>query len=426
MKIVPGTITSVAKDANAELPSAQVCMHVLKEVRTDFRVMRLATALIEAGFAVSIVDVEGERTRPVEEDIRGVCVKHIFMSSWFIPTRFKPWFLVKAARLIIRSTLRLLRTRADIYHAHDAEALPACYIAARLRGKPLIFDAHELPMSLDDPRAIRWPRLSALARRVFAAMLPYCRGVIATSPPTAQEIQEHYHVPAVTLVRNVPVYQSVPKSERLRQHLGLSPNVRIALYQGYLQPDRGLDRLVLAAEFLEPDIVIVMMGKAVPATRAQLEALITSKGVTDRVKILPPVPYTELLDWTASADIGLVILPMDFSSAVRNMLPNKFFEFLMAGLPVLASPISAVADLIKTYNVGRIVSSLDPADVGAAINAILADQVALAHMSRNALEAAQCEFYWAKESQQLIGLYRDILGARHAGQAVQKMACDEQ
>ena len=129
----------------------------------------------------------------------------------------------------------------------------------------------------------------------------------------------------MTLVRNVPIYRDVPESDRLRKHLGLGPEGRIALYQGYLQDDRGLDRVVRAAEFLKPGTLIVMMGKAMPSTQAHLKALIASKGVAERVKILPPVPYAELLDWTASADIGLAILPLDFSLAVQMMLPNKFF-----------------------------------------------------------------------------------------------------
>src|SRR5207253_1284978 len=162
---------------------------------------------------VSIVDVEAERMLPTEEDIQGVHAKHILRPSWFVPTHFKPWFLVKAMHMIISSAIRLAQARADIYHAHDAHALPACYIAA-------------------------------------------C----------------------------------------LHQYLGLEPEVRIALYQGYLQPDRGLDRLVHAAEFLEPNTIIVMMGKAVPTTQAHLEALIASKRVADRVKIIPAVPYAELLD----------------------------------------------------------------------------------------------------------------------------------
>jgi glycosyltransferase involved in cell wall biosynthesis len=213
----------------------------------------------------------------------------------------------------------------------------------------------------------------------------------------------------VTLVRNVPVYREVAKSDRLRQYLGLEADVRIALYQGYLQPDRGLDRLVRAAAFLEPKTVIVMMGKPYGTTKTQLEALIAAEKVTDRVKIIPAVPYTELLEWTASADIGLIILPLDFSQAVRNMLPNKLFEYLMVGLPVLASSGAAIADVIETYDVGQVVSSLEPADVGAAINRLLADTIARTRMQQNALEAARREFYWEKERIKLIQLYRDIL-----------------
>ncbi len=408
MKILPKTDTSVVREITTTSPPAKkVCMHVLDVVRTDYRVLREATTLVEAGFEVIIVDIESDRVRPTEEDLGGVRVKHIIMPQWFISAHFKPWFLVKLAHVVILGSYHLLRTHADVYHAHDANALPACYIAARLRRKPLIFDAHELP--LDEPGITRWRRLSALATRVLAGILRCCAGIIATSPPTAQEILKCYDVPEVTVVRNFPIYQGVQKSDKLRQYLGLGSQVRIALYQGYLQPDRGLDRLIEAAEFLEPNIIIVMMGKDKGTTKSRLEALIASKGMANRVKIIPPVPYAELLSWTASADIGLIILPMDFSLAVLMMLPNKLFEYLMAGLPVLASPTIAISDVIKPYGVGQIVTSLAPEDVGAAINAMLADSSALARMRRNALEAAHQEFYWEKESTQLIQLYHNIL-----------------
>src|SRR3989442_853323 len=215
-----------------------------------------------------------------------------------------------------------MKIPADIYHAHDANALPACFLAAWLRHKPLIFDAHELP--LDEPAITRWPRLHKLATRALASILSCCSGIIATSPPTAQEIEKLYHVSSVTLVRNA-----------------------------------------------------------------------------------------ELLDWTASADIGLAILPLDFSVAVQNMLPNKFFEYLMAGLPVLASPLRAIAEIIEANDVGQVLNSLEPIDVAESINAILADKEGLARMRRNALIAAQQEFHWEKERTRLLGLYRDILGMRN-------------
>ncbi len=385
-------------------------MHILTGVRKEVRSLHAGRALVEAGFTVSILDIDGENTQSLEEDLDGVRVKHMMVSRSFIATRFTRWSLFRAVWLFIRATMRLLRTPADIYHAIDLPALPACFIAAQLRRKPLIFEAYELPLSTLPASELstsrRW--LDVLLAPLLIAMVPRCAAVIAVSPPIVEELRKRYHCPEVLLIRNVPPYRMVSKSDHLRQRLGLSSDVRIALYQGGLQTNRGLDRLVRAAAFLERDIVIVMMGPAMPILQAQLEALIASEGVSDRVKIIPPVPYAELLDWTASADIGLTILPLDYSLSIRLCLPQKFFEYLMAGLPVLTSQLDAIAEVIKTYDVGQIVSSLAPADVGAAINAMLADRAALARMRRNALEAVQRECHWEKESQKLIHLYQKL------------------
>ncbi len=398
--------TLIAEDATAIPAPIKVCMHLLGIGCTDVRVIRAATALEEAGFAVSVVDVERERTRPAQENIRGIWFKHIFRPDWFISTHFKPWFLVKLALIMVVGTIRLIRTPAHIYHAHEEISLPACYIAALLRRKPLIFEAHELPLS---DLSMRWRRLSTLPACVLSIIVPRCAGVITSSPCYIQEIQERYHVPEVTIIRNVPPYRPVAKSNRLRQRLGLGPNVRIALNQGNLQPNRTLDKLIRAAPFLDQDIVIVLMGRDDGTTKAQLETLIATEGVADRVKILPPVPYEELLDWTASADIGLTMMSPDYSQHIRLFLPNKLFEYLMAGVPVLSSELVAIAEVIKKYDVGKVVPSLAPEDVGVAINAMLADTAALARMRNNALEAARQELNWENESQKLIQLYHAVL-----------------
>jgi glycosyltransferase involved in cell wall biosynthesis len=377
-------------------------MHVLGIARTDGRVLREAAALVEAGIAVSIIDIEDQRDRPREENLRGIRLKHVQMPGWFIPTRFKPWFLVKAFQVLCRGTIALLRTPADVYHAQDMTALPACYIAARLRRKPLIFDAHELP--LVEPTTTRWRRLNALAIRVLKLMMPRCQAVITVSPPIAQELQRIYGGPTPVLIRNVPEYQTPVPSDRLRRHLGLSAQTRIALYQGNLQPDRGLDRLVHAAKFLDPDIVIVLMGRNVMGD--SLQKLIAQEGVAERVKILPAVPYAELLEWTTSADIGLIIYSRSHSLNVQMCLPNKLFEYLMAGLPVLASSLDAVADILQTYAVGNVVPSLEPEAVGRAISALVVDGAALARMRENALDAVQRDLRWDVESQRLLYLYR--------------------
>ena len=413
MKTITSTDPSLAKDAAAP-PPVKVCMLFLETpARTESRVMRDATALVEAGYEVTLIDIEKERTRQAEEEIRGVHFRHIFSSNWYSGAHFKPWYLIKLAGAIVRSTLRAIQTPADIYHAHNERALPAGYIAARLRRKPLIFDAPEL--TLAELPYSRWRILNALATRVVGAMTPYCAGAIATSPLHARELRKTFHMPEVTLVRNVPSYRTVAKSDRLRQHGGkltslrLSPTTRIALYQGNLQPNRGLQVLIRSARFLDQEIVIVIMGRGSRDIPAQLHALIASEGVAERVKIIPPVPYEELLDWTASADIGLTVYPLHYSPNVQTSLPNKLFEYLMAGLPVLTSGLDAVAELVRTYDVGRVVSSVEPEEVAAAMNAMLADHEGLVRMHHNALEAARTEFCWEKEGQRLFDLYKGIL-----------------
>jgi glycosyltransferase involved in cell wall biosynthesis len=411
MNTVPFLNTSAARETTNALSPIKVCMHVLTTASNDARVMRAATALVAAGYAVSVVDIADVGSRESEEDILGVYVKHVIVSRSFHSTRFDKWTLVRIVRLFVRSALRIIQTPADIYHAHDTSALPACYIAACLRRKPIIFEAHEMPL-FERPlsemgRSRRW--LHKLLVVLLAHIVPRCAGIITVSPPIVEEIRNLYCVPEVTLIRSVPAYRAVSKSDRLRRYLGLKPEVRIALYQGYLQPNRGLDRLVRAAAFLEQDIVVIMMGKDTGTTQAQLEALIASEGVADRVKILPPVPYAELLDWTASADIGLNVASPDYSLNVRYFLPNKLFEYLMAGLPVLTSRLEAMVDVIRTYDVGLVLPSLAPADIGEAINRMLSDPAALVRMHCNALEAARNEFYWEKESLRLLHLYQGIL-----------------
>jgi len=411
MKTSPFLNSSTARETTTALSPIKVCMHVLTSACADIRVMRAATALVKVGYAVSVVDIDHEEHHEIEEDIRGVHLKHVKVSRSFLSTRFDKWTLVRIAKLFVRSALRVIRTPADMYHAHDISALPACYIAACLRRKPLIFDAHEMPL-FERPlsemgRSRRW--VNKLLAVLLAYMIPRCAGIITVSPLIIEEMRKRYRVAEVILIRNVPEYQAVPKSDRLRQYLGLKPEVRFALYTGSLQASRGLDRLVLAAAYLEQDIVIVMMGQDTGTTQDQLEALIAREGVADRVKILPPVPYAQLLDWTSSADIGLYIASPDYSLNVRVTLPNKLFEYLMAGLPVLNSPIEPMVDVIKTYDVGQVLPSLAPLDIGKAINSMLADPPGLARQCSNALEAARNEFYWEKESQRLIQLYQGIL-----------------
>lgn len=382
-----------------------ICMHVLGRARTDQRVMREAIALVEAGYVVTVVDIESDPSRGPVEDLNGVQLRHIIMPSWFVSTRFKPWFLAKLARMLLAGVTTLTQTGADIYHAHDDNALFASNVAARLRRKLLVFDAHELP--LVDPNVMRWRKLTRIARGVLRGLTKRAQATIVVSPPIGPRLRELYGGPPTVTVRNLPPFRTVERTNRLREYFNLPDTTRIALYQGHLAPDRGLDKLVYAAHSLPNNVVIVLMG----AGRSQqpLTRLIESEQLQSRVMLAPFVPYQELFSWTASADVGLILYNPDYSENVRMCLPNKLFEYVMAGLPILASPLIAVSEIVEQYQIGRVAWRLDPASFGEEIGAMANDTEALAEMRRNALAAARGPLNWESERWELVALYDRLL-----------------
>ena len=395
-----------------------ICLHILSPVRTDLRTIRTATALAQVGLHVTLVDIEHVQTSneeidtkfmvmPKEQAIENVQMKHIFFSDRFTryyePLHVVPWLLFKGLRMI-RASLTLLQTRADVYHASDLTALPACYLAARWYHKPLIFEINDMP--LVSPQVLHRRLLHTISVYLLKKMVARCAVVISPSEPIAQKMLDLYKARASRVLRNIPPYQSPIVSQRLRECLGLPSTTRIALYQGSLIHDRGLTLLIRAAAFLDPNIVLVFMGKG--ESQATLEACIDQQGVEHRVKMLPAVPYADLLSWTASADLGLIIYEAG-SPNVPMMLPNKLFEYLMAGVPVLASPLEAVVEIVEKHQVGSIISSLDPQEIAHTINTMLSNQAEMTIMKHNALAIAKNELRWDIEAQQLIRIYEDTL-----------------
>jgi glycosyltransferase involved in cell wall biosynthesis len=396
---------SLVADAHIPQGLARVCMHVLMPIDRDVRVEREARTLIEQGYQVTVVDLlRGDEEALVEVN-KAIQVRHLPVPRKFTATRFKKWATARAALLFFRGVFSLLRVPADIYHAHDFNALPATYVAARLKGKPVIFDAHELPLSEISVKA-RW--MQALSKLVLRHIVPRCTAVISVSPPIVQVLQEEYHAARVALVRNIPWYQSVPRSDRLSKHLGLPPETRILLFQGNLGANRALDLLIRSVRFLPSQAVLVLLGPPRLEVQVVLDELIASEGVADRVKILPPVHYSELLSWTASADVGLAVFRPDFSLNVRWCLPNKLFEYLMAGLPILASSLDSVRELVETQQVGRVVEDMTPEGIAAVINELLADPAALEQMRQNALKLVRSSLCWEQERVHLLELYAQI------------------
>jgi glycosyltransferase involved in cell wall biosynthesis len=210
----------------------------------------------------------------------------------------------------------------------------------------------------------------------------------------ADLLQRDYRLkmrPAV--VRSIPQYRAIPF-----RPAGETVNI---LYHGLLVPTRGLETAIESVRHWRPEFRFQIRGVGDEAYIRSLKLLAEWHGVTGRVDILPPVPFVDLVPSAAAADIGYVVLD-NYSPQRTFTLPNKFFEYVMAGLAVLASDLPEMAKLTRRYGFGILVPGMDPQKIAAQVNRL--DRATIDRCREAALDAAQ-ELCWENEQKALIDAY---------------------
>ena len=299
-----------------------------------------------------------------------------------------------------RFLVAMVRMRPDVVHAHDVNTLPTAWLAARLSRARLVYDAHEISTSREGYQSFR--RLAASVERF---VMPRADGTITTTDRRAAFFARAYGVPRPLVLQNRPRKQTVTGGTRIRDELGLDQPRPVVLYQGGLQPGRGLDRIVDAATRVpEAWFVFIGGGRMAP----QLEEQVRTLGLQDRVRFIPTVSLEELPSYTASADIGV--------QAIENTClnhsttdSNKLFEYVAAGLPVVASNFMEIRKIVREHDIGLLVPSDDTDALADAIGRLAGDASLRARYADNARRAAEV-LTWEEQENTLIDLYCRVLG----------------
>jgi glycosyltransferase involved in cell wall biosynthesis len=381
----------------------RIAMLLHKSVEFDSRVRREASALAAAGHDVTVLELAPV---PAGAD---------WLDGFRRVSSLPPgWIRQRLPSPVYRSVMLLyfvagvIRLDPDVIHAHDAAMLMPGLLGARLTGARLVYDSHELASSVPyRERAWAW-FVTAIER----AVVPRCAAVITVSDGIAARLRERYRLPATpTVVRNVSALQP-GGSGGLRQQLGVGSDDPVVLHQGAPAPDRGCEVLVDAVAMTD-GVHLAFLGDPEPGYGERLLARIRERGIEERVSLLPSVPLNDLLAWTGEADVGVTLL-QDSCENHRLALPNKLFEYIAAGVPVVASALPETQALVDRYGVGWCV---EPADVGALASAL---EVALRERAngdrRGHLALAADELSWAREKTRLLALY-DSLSESDSGQA---------
>ena len=419
----------------------RVCMFVHNPLLHDARVEREASALAAAGYDVRVVAARGAGT-PSRESRDGFEIERV--DSDPAPTRavrralaargrradigtvapplhsgrsgargalkrgaLRAHLVAELARYVRRAAAAAARAPARVWMAHDLDALPAAWLARRRHGGALLYDSHELfAERIAVSRGAR-PLWRALER----GLAPRADGVITVGEGVARELARRCRIAPPTVVRNLPA--ALPAlagaTSPLRAELDLPQGARVALYLGGLQPGRGLETLVEVAARLPEGIVVVLMGPGHPGYVAGLRERAARAGAGPRLVVAPAVPTDDVVRWAAGADVGLALI-QNVSLSYYLALPNKLFEYVAAGLPVVASDFPELRGVVRGRGIGAVCPPDDPDAIAGALAWVLEDDERHERL-RAAARAAAAELTWERESRVLVDLVDRLAAA---------------
>ncbi|WP_412067879.1 glycosyltransferase [Rubrivirga sp. IMCC43871] len=345
------------------------------DVTGSSRALRQLRVLADAGVATTVL-----QTAPLR-DLEAVdATVHVLPADGGGPRGF--W----RAHRALRSAA--LATPAALYLASDLYSLPALATAAKRHGGALVYDSRELYAALDSTHG------RPLVGRVWGTLegryIGRADAVLTVGDAIADRLAATYGIERPIVLYNAPEPEPEPAPDRtaLAGALHLPDDGRmVVLYQGLFREGRGLRALVEAVRRVD-EARLVCIGEG--ALAEEVEAAGPTLG--DRLVVSPFVPPDRLAALTPGADLGACLIE-PLTESLRLSLPNKLFEYLSAGVPVLASPLPEIRAVVDR-GVGVLADPADPEAVADALRRSL-DPAVRAQWTENA-HAALAPYTWTR------------------------------
>lgn len=417
--------------------SLRIAMAVYGDARLDSRVQREASSLAAAGHDVTVYCLQGSSDTmsllgpAVRVRARGIPVGSAGPGT---PSPFRRalrggrvrrwadrvgWLGAYARNLLAWGRwVAADAAGADVFHAHDLTALVAL-ARVRPRGSALVYDVHDLFVETGTGRLLPGP-VRRVIERYEGHLVRRLDLVVTVNEAIAAVVVRRSRPRSLVVVHNCPSRWVVPdpRPDLLRAATGIPPDAPVILYHGLLGSTRGIDRLldaILLPEMGAAHLVLMGYGDLADSLRAAAR----ESRLGGRLHVLPAVPPAELLAWVASADVGALAMP-NASLNLYLSTPNKLFECLAAGTPVVVSDFPAVRDIVLGDPLGPLGVVCDPTstpDVARAIRVVLgADVDTRASWRERCSQAARDRWNWESEVARLLDAY-GALAATYAGRA---------
>ncbi|MBD2297080.1 glycosyltransferase [Nostoc sp. FACHB-190] len=293
---------------------------------------------------------------------------------------------------------------ADVYHVHDLPCLKAGWYAAKLRNVPLVYDAHELYYAQE----VLPIKLQRLYFKLEKKYIKFPNIVITVNDFIASLMAERYKIAKPQVIMNcteIPNnFQPETAKQKLQEKGHIPQQYKIVIYQGWLSSERNLDTLIKGVKWFPQDACLAIIGYG--AYEPNLREIAQKEGVADKVFFLGQVPSDEMLNYSAGADIGVIpYRPIDDNHLYCS--PNKFFEYVLAGVPIIAEDLPFFRKMKAEYGVIDTTNMGSPESFGNAVSNLLSQPKLLDKMKESCQEAGK-ELNWQNEGKKLLEFYNKV------------------
>ncbi|TDL93364.1 glycosyltransferase [Macrococcus brunensis] len=378
----------------------KVTMFLWNNFTNDARVLREGSALVEAGYPVTVIAKREQENIKLEERLSsGIevrrqqkCDAHFSLKNHKLNTMITKH--LPNAYLMLKMIREGYKTETDIYHSHDLNTLIQGVVCAKLRlkQKPLIFDSHEVNTS-------RTHYQTGLVYKVEHFLLRFVDYTIVENETRALYHEMLYGKRPLSIHNYSEFYDIADVKNK-----ELPSNKKILLYQGGLQEGRGLPLLIDAFKEADVDARLLLVGDG--KIRQQLEEQVRSLGLEEKVTFTGRVPYEELRAYTKNAYIGFQILEnTNFNHYSASS--NKLYEYMMAHVPVIGTALPEIRRVIQQEGTGLVIKDSDKKALVEAIRYALANKEEHQHWQENS-KRAKYKYNWEQEKHKLLGMYEKI------------------
>jgi glycosyltransferase involved in cell wall biosynthesis len=369
----------------------KVIVSVSSDLVTDNRVHRTCSVLHDLGMDVLLIGRK-KKSSP-ELNKRNYRTKRLHLIFEKGPLFY--------AELNLRMFFILLFQRKTLLYANDLDTLLPNFLVSKLSGAKIIYDSHEL--FTEAPELIHRKSVQKIWLKIEQLIFPRLSHIITVNESIARTYEERYKK-ELLVIRNIPnKYQ--PNQHLSKTELDIPENTFLIVIQGSgLNIERGIEETVLAMKQLKDStLMLVGDGDVMPVVKE----LIKINQLEDKVKIFGRRPYEEMMQFTMHADLGLT-LDKPLSKNYEFSLPNKVFDYMHAGTPILASKLVEIERVIRTHQIGVMLNEVSPDAIASAITELKSQPELLLQLKEACRKASEIE-NWENERLKLELLIRFAL-----------------